>query len=228
MVYVGTCDDKIDPHGAWGKLTVPDHSVSEGSWYHGNLHGEGKIVREDGTVAEGSFYHGLQNGEGFVILPSGIIFTGDYVQGQLDRGSIKYPGTGNYIGDIEDIHPHGLGTMAYNDGTLEEGEWVFGSFTGFGKISKPDGRFSEGEFHDGLLNGEGVSHTQNERVEGQFKNGELIEGKITFVNGDIHEGKFIKNKMHGFGIITEAKNKIIIEAEFIHGEYANKAKAKVI
>lgn len=59
LVYVGTCDEKMDPHGAWGKLTVPEHSVSEGSWYHGNLHGEGKIVREDGTVAEGSFYHGI-------------------------------------------------------------------------------------------------------------------------------------------------------------------------
>lgn len=34
--------------------------------------------------------------------------------------------------------------------------------------------------------------------------------------------------MHGFGRITEIDNKIVIEAEFIHGEYANKAEAKVI
>eukprot|EP00602_Paraphysomonas_sp_CaronLab_P000929 CAMPEP_0185032140 /NCGR_PEP_ID=MMETSP1103-20130426/20037_1 /TAXON_ID=36769 /ORGANISM="Paraphysomonas bandaiensis, Strain Caron Lab Isolate" /LENGTH=222 /DNA_ID=CAMNT_0027567927 /DNA_START=59 /DNA_END=723 /DNA_ORIENTATION=- len=67
----------------------------------------------------------------------------------------------------------------------------------------PPGTVVEGEFTKKKWTGKGkVVHTSGQKLEGLFKDGMLMRGKITFPNGDTYEGELRRNKPHGRGKST--------------------------
>jgi len=76
-----------------------------------------------------------------------------------------------------------------------------------------------GEVKNNLPNGYGkmISYLYNNIIEGLFENGQILEGKIIFDNGErIYEGKFTNDKLNGYGKITT--NNSIKEGIFIDNE----------
>ena len=99
--------------------------------------------------------------------------------------SLQLP-DGQYVGEVKDGLPHGMGTLTYNPGherKLYEGTWL------------------NGEFH-----GKGVLKFSNEdQFQGQWENGQLHgQGLQFFADGNKYEGSFIKGKRQGAGTIRWA------------------------
>jgi antitoxin component YwqK of YwqJK toxin-antitoxin module len=98
------------------------------------------------------------------------------------------------------------------------------AFTGKG-ICYFDNHKYEGEFVNGKLNGNGIIYYENNKIgyEGEFVDGQLIEGIEYFSNGSKNkEGEFANWKLHGKGIqyfINGKKNK---EGEFVNGKLHGK------
>ena len=77
--------------------------------------------------------------------------------------------------------------------------------SGKGKLTYSDGSVFEGEFLYGRKNGYGVYSGENTSYEGYFKD-DLKEGhgKHLFVNGDSYEGEYKNDMRNGRGIYTWA------------------------
>jgi hypothetical protein len=105
------------------------------------------------------------------------------------------------------------------NGISYEGDFVCGTFHGWGKLTKSNGDVYEGEFFDGKPHGQGKLTLSNWGVyEGQFAHGKMNgQGKQILVNGDVYEGGFMDNEPHGQGKWTWIDGRFC-EGEFSHGK----------
>lgn len=143
------------------------------------------------------------------------------VEGELDTRTnvtdeiiAEYGINGTYTGGWKDGYPNGLGTMAYEDGSVYEGNWILGVFSGQGTGKWSDGVNSyefTGAWLDGepFGNGTGVIRYANgSSYEGALAavDGMLVyaEGLGTFrwTDGSSWMGSFAEGLMNGAGIYT--------------------------
>ena len=53
------------------------------------------------------------------------------------------------------------------------------------------------------MHGKGVYTCKDgKKFEGQWKNDFFCNGKVTYLNGDIYDGRWLHDKRHGLGIYT--------------------------
>lgn len=98
----------------------------------------------------------------------------------------------------------------------------------FGIIEK------EGEFKNYKLHGQGKQSSwfDSSVKEGNFEDDELLNGKITYPNGDVYEGECKDGKPNGFGKLTSTSNGNIdhggteYKGEFKNGKPHGKGKLK--
>jgi hypothetical protein len=116
----------------------------------------------------------------------------------------------------KNVPPSGEGKALNHIGVCSEGTLV--SKLVLKSVSFPDGSRLEGlsdgdiqlgEFRDNKFNGKGKFIFQGGEIhEGEFVNGQLIQGKITFPSGNIQEGEFKAGMLNGKGKITLATGQV--------------------
>ena len=119
---------------------------------------------------------------------------------------------GTYDGDFRNTQPNGTGTYTADHGTLTyEGEWEKGLFSGEGKITYNDGSIEEGEFLDGKRNGR-VRKYQSEAAYGEKAFVETIYDmntpyaiSETYEKGELSSTKYYVNATPVSEIKSDAK-----------------------
>ena len=120
-------------------------------------------------------------------------------KGKLEFTIKEIPYT--YVGEFSNGIKEGNGNLFSKDNLFNyDGEWKNDKYDGFGALfdhgEKYTGDFKEGKFH-----GTGNLYKVNGDIyEGEFFEGNIKKGKITYKNGDIFKGKFEDGKKK-FGII---------------------------
>ena len=120
----------------------------------------------------------------------------DPVQWPADK---RLPDGAVYDGETRDNLFHGEGTMTWPDGRYYEGEFREGRLSGQGKLVDRQGCVHEGDFVDGSLHGEGQFVCDDATWQGQFKNGDLVNGTVSFAEGGSYQGEFRDFAPHGQG-----------------------------
>ncbi len=119
IVYSGQLKNG-KPHGE-GVLTSPDGFRYKGDFRNGVPDGKGKLSMQDGSwEAEGVFYR---------IEPVGVCT----LYWHLPAGERRY------VGEVEDLEPHGRGKMYETDGAIYEGTFYHGQKHGSGVYTYTDG-----------------------------------------------------------------------------------------
>jgi hypothetical protein len=101
--------------------------------------------------------------------------------------------------------------LIFEDGSVDEGDFVEGRLHGKGKRTYNDGAVYIGDFVNGLRHGKGKTTNANGDVhEGDYANGNSHgKGKYTWADdGTVYEGDFVDSKFHGKGKITYADGRV--------------------
>ena len=164
-------------------------------------------------------------------------------QNLLFRGE-NYTNGSSYFGQFLNDKPHGFGTLIEVNGDKYIGQWSNGEMNGHGtfiwgsnsrrkfflisgsKFQKRGDKYI-GQWSNGEINGQGTyiwgpkSKKNLLKYSGDWKNGKMIGfGKLTFSDGAIYIGEFLKNKMHGQGMLISSTK----EKQF--GEWRNGKKIR--
>jgi hypothetical protein len=119
--------------------------------------------------------------------------------------------------------PFGHGRLEYSDkGEIFEGQFVHGSWTGYGRcICASTGEDYTGFFCDLIKHGHGVTKHQDGRTfEGTYSNGVKVEGKMTYEDGSIYLGQWSRGARHGRGTYTFVNGSVFFgefQDDKIHG-----------
>mmetsp|Transcript_7257 Transcript_7257/g.14866 ORF Transcript_7257/g.14866 Transcript_7257/m.14866 type:complete len:725 (-) Transcript_7257:162-2336(-) len=133
-----------------------------------------------------------------------------------------YGEQGTYTGSISNTTgmPHGFGRLEYDKaGRWYEGDWRHGRWTGQGRLSNGDGDFYEGGLKSDHKHGGGVMKFADGRIfEGEYINGQMVEGKMTYQDGSTYTGGWVDGMRHGRGrcVFTDQS---VYEGEFREGEF---------
>lgn len=132
---------------------------------------------------------------------------------------------------------HGQGKLVFPDGKYYEGAWKLDRIEGFGKLYYPSGRVAyEGEWKNNVCEGYGICSNDKpammtegyiEKVfnkgdkswvsyEGEFSNNCWNGfGKVKLSNGDVIQGTFRMDVLHGRGSYEKVGGKKMV------GEWSN-------
>jgi len=204
-----------------------DGSVYQGRLLNGARHGHGVVVYANGHTYCGEFRKGTEHGEGELRDETGaLVYRGFFEAGSISgRGTYYYTDGYVYGGDVREGVRHGKGSMWAPDGSVYEGDCVFGQRTGHGIYLSAAGSY-KGEWLDDQRHGRGTmklrdgtrlegmfAHGQPEgrclvvfpdgsRYEGNFKDGlKDSRGTYTFANGCVYEGRFRADAIAGTGTL---------------------------
>jgi hypothetical protein len=89
---------------------------------------------------------------------------------------------------------------------------------------EPDDSVSwSGSCKDGMEQGQGIeqwfrSGHPGSRIEGLFQNGQMLQGLVTYANGDHYEGGLTDGARSGQGIYTSANGRNRYEGQFLDGK----------
>jgi hypothetical protein len=106
---------------------------------------------------------------------------------QFSLGVINFKNGDKYRGEFKDGRPCGTGQMNYKNslcnqnGVIEEatyeGRWKGGHREGYGALNWVD----------------------QTSYQGLWRYDQRLEGEQRLANGNVYEGKFLNDKMHGYG-----------------------------
>ena len=104
-------------------------------------------------------------------------------------GKLTSPGIGEYVGEIRNGKPNGLGTITFVDGAKYVGQLKDGKHDGQGTYTWPNGnqyigKQYVGEFKDGKQNGQGtLVYANGSKYVGEFRDGKPADrGTLTETN----------------------------------------------
>jgi hypothetical protein len=171
-------------------------------WKYSTHLKKGKKVKklyENGDVYEGEFSQGKPN-----------------KSGKLDFTIKEKPYT--YVGDFSYGIKEGKGNLFSVDNKFNyDGDWINDKYEGFGVLFDHGLKYS-GDFQKGKFHGNGTLYKLNgDILEGEFFEGELKKGTITYKNGDIYEGELKNEEFNGNGIY-KYKNGDVFKGQFLNGE----------
>ena len=136
---------------------------------------------------------------GLVLVSLAGVSWGDCVEGDCFNGKGKY-------------------TLA--NGSVYEGDFIYGNFNGKGKITWASGNVYEGDWKADQRTGKGkFTQADGSVYEGDFLNGQRTgKGKATWASGDVYEGDWKADQKTGRGKYTWA-NGLVARGVFQDGEY---------
>ena len=109
-----------------------------------------------------------------------------------------------YAGNWENSKLSGYGTYTFASGIVYTGNFSNGKYHGQGVYTEPGKRKYSGNFIYGVFSGQGTLelYASDTTYEGIFQNNQLTEGKITYRNGRVYEGKISNFMANGPGKLT--------------------------
>ena len=140
------------------------------------------------------------------------------------NGRILFANGNTYEGGVCNDMLHGDGTLTDSENdTLYVGAFVEDKREGYAKFTHPFGIY-EGLYLNNKRHGKGreVDNAGN-IFEGQFLNGDAVNGKMTYTNGEIYIGEFKDDLKHGrgklFTIDGDIREGLYIDDEFVGEEH---------
>ena len=108
-------------------------------------------------------------------------------------------GAAQFTGDWVEGVPSGSGKLEYDDGSVYEGQVLYGSLEGQGSIRWSNGDSYSGQWHQSSINGYGTYTWSNgTRYEGQWVNGQMEgQGTTYFPDGSVQSGTWSGGELVG-------------------------------
>ena len=158
-----------------------------------------KKIYENGDIYEGELSFGKPNNNGKL---------------ELTIKEIPY----TYVGEFSYGIKQGKGNLFTNDNKFNyDGDWKNDKYEGFGTLYDHGEKYT-GDFKNGKFHGMGSFYKSNgDILEGDFLEGNLKKGKITYKNGDVYEGELENGIFNGYGIY-KYKNGDIFQGQFLEGK----------
>ncbi|XP_040212738.1 radial spoke head 10 homolog B-like [Rana temporaria] len=192
----------IVPSPALYEEPVPTQVIIEkyeGELVHGLYEGEGVAYYKDGNVYTGSFSEGLMHGKGTYTWTDGVIYEGQFCKNKpMAHGIYKWPNGSRYEGQVNEGIRHGTGIYISSDQQISYvGEWCMGKRHGKGVMyyDSEETSWYEGDWVHNNKEGWGVQ---------------------CFKSGNLYEGQWKNNKLHGVG-----RMRWIISNEEYIGQWEN-------
>lgn len=172
------------------KLTVQYTDVGTKD-YNGKLHGQGTRTYLNGDVVTGNFIHGELH-DGTINRFNGNTETGIFYRGSLFKGSITKPDGMRDTGIFYKGKPCYLTEQMSMDCFSLYSSQTALSWSSFGTVT--DKNIEEGYFiarWNNVLHGQGFRLCENGDIQkGEFANGILVNGTLTYADASIDEGTF--------------------------------------
>ena len=130
---------------------------------------------------------------------------------------ITLPDGSVYTGELKGGKLHGTGELKWPDGRHYVGGFQHGVASGHGKLSYPDGCSYEGEFARGDLNGAGKYTCDDTVWQGEFQQGDLAQGTVTWAGFGTYIGELQDFQPHGMGALTYTDG-TVVRAQFEYGQ----------
>jgi hypothetical protein len=105
----------------------------------------------------------------------------------------------------------------YNNGDTFDGDFKNGYIEGFGVFQKGSCIY-KGEWKNNLAHGLGeCKHVDGSVYKGSWDKGKKVFGTLYFPNGDVYEGNFLNQDIHGRGIM-KYNDYSVYEGDFVLGQ----------
>lgn len=142
--------------------------------------GKGKAMYPNGDKFEGAYVEGKRTGAGTYTYASGDVFEGAYeANDKTGMGRVTYADGAFYHGYFKAGKRHGEGTFKYANGDIYSGNWAQGKKDGVGTY---------------------VYNTTKYKITGDWKAGQITNGRWILTNGNHYQGPFANNKPAGDGV----------------------------
>ena len=161
--------------------------------------GFGKCTLPNGAVYEGSFKSGKIQGLGTMDFPNRDRYSGEWIsQIRQGKGRYKFATGDEYLGEFYANVFQGTGTMTYVDGSKYEGQWYNNQPQGKGLLIQANKDRYEGDFQQGKFGGKGtLVYANGEKYTGEWKdgkphgNGTLFKTGGNQVSGVWDQGRYL-------------------------------------
>ena len=186
-IYEGYIKNSL-PDGK-GTINFANKEIYKGDFVNGEMTGKGTYIYADKSYYTGKIKNGIFNGEGSMKWINGTEFHGNFLDSTLSgKGKIFNDKIGEkYIGNFYKNDFNGYGIYSYNNGDIFEGNFEHGIKKGKGIFKRNDKVEFEVLWDDDLPNGNGVVTYNKFKLNGLWRNGnilsmEIIRGKIDIFN----------------------------------------------
>lgn len=230
-------DNKREGNGSltWLNDKGDGNYVYEGTFTNDARSGKGKLTYPNGAVFEGDFVDGWPNGKGICKWTNGEIYEGEVKDGIISgKGKITYANGDSYEGGFKDNYEHGDGVYTFADGSKENVTYnkgvLYVTDMKYTNARGTTGTYTGGwNYQNKWPEGQGaIKYDNGDVLEGEFKDGEAVNGKVTYANGGIYEGEFANGYCDGKGKMTYGEESQILEydGEWKNGYWSGKGIAK--
>eukprot|EP00746_Dinoflagellata_sp_MGD_P030920 gnl/MRDRNA2_/MRDRNA2_173422_c0_seq1.p1 gnl/MRDRNA2_/MRDRNA2_173422_c0~~gnl/MRDRNA2_/MRDRNA2_173422_c0_seq1.p1 ORF type:complete len:753 (+),score=118.22 gnl/MRDRNA2_/MRDRNA2_173422_c0_seq1:171-2429(+) len=193
----------------------------EGSWFDGQMQGEGHYKWIDGSEYVGQFHEGCMWGYGEKKCLDGRVCRGEWRKDKMwGEGEVVWPSGESYAGQFRKGVFHGKGTRIWPSGDKYTGDFRNGNEEGRGVFwSALEGWSYVGQWLHGQMSGEGAVRWPNEiQYEGQWQNSQRHGfGRLSWPEGSVYEGQFAENCIAGRG------KKVLTDGSWYEGQFENGA-----
>ena len=150
-----------------------------GAFKNDKRHGLGTYSYADGDKYVGEYKEGERHGQGTFTFADGENYVGAWKNGKYHgQGTFTHTLSGDkYVGAWKNDKEHGQGTYTWVDGSKYTGNFIDGDFNGYGKLVYNDGYVEEGNWIDGILSTHSKSIEEN-KVENNNKNSYTDNSKV--------------------------------------------------
>ena len=170
-----------------------------------------KKYYENGDVYEGEVSFGEPNRKGklcFTIKEIPYTYVGEFSNGIKEgNGSLSSKDDSyNYDGDWKNDKYDGFGAL-YDHEEKYTGDFKEGKFHGIGNLYKRNGDIYEGEFFEGNILKGTITYKNGNIFKGKFEDGKKRFGLFEYIDGDKYEGFFENDLYNGEGILIKKDGK---------------------
>ena len=170
-----------------------------------------KKYYENGDVYEGEVSFGEPNRKGklcFTIKEIPYTYVGEFSNGIKEGNGNLFSKDNlfNYDGEWKNDKYDGFGAL-YDHGEKYTGDFKEGKFHGIGNLYKVNGDIYEGEFFEGNILKGTITYKNGNIFKGKFEDGKKRFGLFEYIDGDKYEGFFENDLYNGEGILIKKDGK---------------------
>lgn len=177
------------PHGK-GIMFFANKDVYKGDFDNGEMSGTGIFTYADKSYFSGKIKNGLFSGEGIMKWNNGNEYHGNFLESVISgNGEIFNNKIGEkYTGTFKKNEFNGEGTYSYKNGDVYQGNFEYGIKKGKGIFKRHDNIEFDVIWDDDLPNGNGVVTYNKKKLNGFWRNGNIIRKDINKENEEIFIG----------------------------------------
>ena len=177
-IYEGYMQNS-NPHGK-GIIYFSNKEIYKGDFVEGEMTGKGTFIYNDKSYYIGAITNGIFNGSGSMKWNNGTEYHGNFTDSFLSGKGKMYNNImrEKYIGNFDRNEFNGNGIYTYNNGDVYEGNFQYGTKKGSGKYKRNDGVEFDVTWDEDLPNGKGTVTYENNKINGFWRNGNIIRKEI--------------------------------------------------